>query len=118
MGQAVVFYCVTSWSTCKKAQAWLDEKGIKYSYYDLLKQPPTAETLKEIAAAAGLTLKGIVNLRSQVFKKMDVDLEKLTDEEVVKLIQENSRIMLRPVLKKGKKAITGYKESTYEEFIL
>ena len=118
MGQAVVFYCVTSWSTCKKAQAWLDEKGIKYSYYDLLKQPPTAETLKEIAAAAGLTLKGTVNLRSQVFKKMDVDLEKLTDEEVVKLIQENPRIMLRPVLKKGKKAITGYKESTYEEFIL
>lgn len=49
---------------------------------------------------------------------MDIDLERLTDEEVVKLIQENPRIMLRPVLKKGKKAITGFKESAYGEFIL
>ena len=48
---------------------------------------------------------------------MGVDLEKLTDKEVIKLIQDNPRIMLRPVLKKGEKAITGFKESTYEEFI-
>lgn len=49
---------------------------------------------------------------------MAIDLEKLNDEEVIKLIRDNPRIMLRPVLKKGNKAITGFKETAYGEFML
>jgi arsenate reductase-like glutaredoxin family protein len=41
----------------------------------------------------------------------------MSDEEVVKLIQENPSIMVRPILTDGHQIVVGFKEAAYQIFM-
>jgi arsenate reductase-like glutaredoxin family protein len=41
----------------------------------------------------------------------------MSDEEVVKLIQENPSIMVRPILTDGHQLVVGFKEAEYQIFM-
>jgi arsenate reductase (glutaredoxin) len=73
-----------------------------------LKQPLEAEELKELAAVGGVTVKALVNPKSTGFKAMNLDLNEIGDEEAAKLINENPKIMIRPLLSDGKKISIGF----------
>ena len=36
-----LFLCYPKCGTCKKAKAWLDEKGVSYTFRDITKENPT-----------------------------------------------------------------------------
>jgi arsenate reductase-like glutaredoxin family protein len=44
-------------------------------------------------------------------------LSSLNDEETIVLIQENPSMMVRPVLMKDNRIITGFKEAEYQAFL-
>lgn len=111
------FYCVKSWSTCKKAKAWLSQNNIEYQEVDLLKETPSYEELQNLAKLAQKEIKELVNRRSQAFKKMPADIDKMNNEEVAKIINENPRILLRPILTDGVSLVSGFKEENYQQFV-
>lgn len=117
MAKTLDFYCVTSCSTCKKAKSWLEEQQIPFTYHDLLKNPPTLSELKKLAQIAGLSLKELVNLKSQTYKKTKPDLNAMSESEIYELIAANPRIMTRPLLSDRKKLLLGFKEDQYREYI-
>jgi regulatory protein spx len=102
------FYCFPAWTTCRKAKAWLSDQQAEYEYRDILKQPLEAEELKELAAVGGVTVKALVNPKSTGFKAMNLDLNEIGDEDAAKLINENPKIMIRPLLSDGKKISIGF----------
>ena len=53
----MVFLCYPKCSTCKKAQAWLDQRGIPYELRLIREENPSAEELKEWQIRSGLPLK-------------------------------------------------------------
>jgi arsenate reductase-like glutaredoxin family protein len=59
----------------------------------------------------------LVNKRGQTYKKLKPDLNNMSDEEVVKLIQENPSIMVRPILTDGHQLVVGFKEAEYQIFM-
>ncbi len=65
----------------------------------------------------GMGLAGLINEKSQVFKKMTVDLSKLGDADIIRLIEENPRIIIRPLLSDGQRVLLGFNEHDYIEFI-
>ena len=111
------FYCVPSWSTCKKAKAWLEQNSIQFTYLDLLKEPPGLKELKQIAKINNLNVKDLINLKSQVFKKLKPDLKNMDEKSIANLINENPRILLRPILTDGETLVLGFKENQYKELI-
>lgn len=112
--EKIIFYCVKTWSTCKKAKAWLEQKNISFDFYDLLKEPLSPDLLREIASEAEFTIKELINPRSQVFKKMDLDMDLITDEKAINLMIENPRIIKRPIITGKDKVIFAFKEEEYQ----
>ena len=94
----------------------MDHKAA-FTYHDLLKDPPGLKELKILAGIGDLSVKDLVNLKSQVFKKMDVDLNKMDEKAIADLIYENPRIMTRPLMTNGKKIWLGFKETVYQEIL-
>ena len=44
----MLYVCYPRCSTCKKAQNWLDEKGLKYDLRDIKTDNPSYEELKSL----------------------------------------------------------------------
>lgn len=90
---------------------------MSYIYRDLIKAPLNGDELKKLAKVGKITLKELVNLKSQAFKKLQPDLTAMNDEEVMQLINSEPRIMRRPVLSNGKQMVIGFTESEFENML-
>lgn len=94
------------------------QKQIEFEEIDLLKSPPDLEELKHLAGLADLQVKDLINRKSQVFKKLQPDLSSLLPEELAALVQENPRILIRPLLSDGSILLTGFKEEKYQQLLV
>lgn len=61
-----------------------------------------------------MSIKELVNLKSQAYKKIKPDLTIMNDDEIMKLIQDNPSIMVRPLIINGSNLIKGFKEEDYQ----
>jgi regulatory protein spx len=117
MGEKLFFYCVNNWTTCSKAKAWLSQAGVPFTDRNLIKNPPTEEELYHLTKLAQLSLKDLVNTKSQTYKKLNLDISGLEDDEIIRLIQTNPRLLVRPLLFDEQHLIIGFKEDAYQKFL-
>ncbi|HED23917.1 MAG TPA: hypothetical protein ENN91_02220 [Firmicutes bacterium] len=71
--------------------------------------------MKELASMGQIGLTGLLNPRSAGFRKLGLDLEKIGNKEAARLIEENPRIMRRPLLTDGNKMVIGFDPGGYAE---
>ncbi|HNR65980.1 MAG TPA: ArsC/Spx/MgsR family protein [Atribacterota bacterium] len=64
-----------------------------------------------------MELSGLINKKSQVFKKLAVTLTEFDDRGIIQLIEGKPRIVIRPILTEGKHILFGFKEQNYLDFI-
>ncbi len=76
------------------------------------------DELQGLAKLGKMTLKELVNTKSQAFKKLQPDLTIMNDEEVIQLINNEPRIMRRPVLSNGKRIVIGFTEPAFEDVLV
>lgn len=94
------------------------EHNITFSEQNLLKDPPGLNELKKIAHIGNLSIKELINKRSQVYKKIQPDLDQMDEKAITDLIRENPRILIRPLLTDGSKLLLlGFKEIQYQQLI-
>ena len=58
--EKILMVCYPKCSTCKKAEKFLKEKDIEYSYRDIKEENPTLEELKKWHKMSGLPLKNFL----------------------------------------------------------
>lgn len=83
----------------------------------MIKEPLQEKEIKQLADSTGSTLVQMINSKGQAFKKLGISAQELDDNQALALIQENPRIMVRPVLVNKNRGITGFKEEQYQSFI-
>ncbi len=81
----------------------------------MVKEPLSKEEIEGLALLTGLGSKELINKRSQVFRKMDINLDDKTEEEATQLMQDNPRIIARPLLTNGQQALLWFSEEGYQE---
>lgn len=114
----LLFYCITTWQTCRKTKAWLSQHNVNFTFRNISKEPLTEEELQKLAQIGNLTtLKQLVNIKGQTYKKLKPDLKSLSEQDVILLIQDNPSIMVRPILTDGHNLIIGFKETDYQAFL-
>ena len=74
----MLFLCYPKCSTCQKAKAWLDERGISYELRDIKTDNPTAEELTLWYRKSGLPLKKFFNTSGLQYKALGLK-DKLPD---------------------------------------
>ena len=106
-------------STCQKAKKWLDEKGVSYTDRHIKEQNPTYEELKEWYEKSGLPLKKFFNTSGLLYKSMNLKekLPAMTEEEQLRLLASDGMLVKRPILVKGDKVLTGFKEAEWEKIL-
>ncbi|MCK4568696.1 MAG: arsenate reductase (glutaredoxin) [Bacteroidales bacterium] len=94
---------------CKKSRAglqYLKEKGIEPEIIDYLKNPVTEDELKDILVRLHKKPSEIIRTQEAIYKS-DLKGKNFTDDEWVKILLEYPKLIQRPIVVKGPKAILG-----------
>ena len=107
-------------STCLKALKWLDEKGVSYEERPIIEANPTYEELKEWYQKSGLPLKKFFNTSGILYKEMQLKdkLPEMSEEEQLKLLATNGKLVKRPLVVETDYVLTGFKEAEWNEKML
>lgn len=113
------FICYPKCTTCKKAQNWLDSKGIEYSLRNIKEENPTYEELKEWYGKSGLPLKKFFNTSGMLYRSMNLKdkLDDMTDEEKLRILAGDGMLVKRPIIVTDDKVLVGFKEPEWEKLL-
>ena len=107
-------------STCVKALKWLDANGVTYEERPIIEQNPTFEELKEWYQKSGLPLKKFFNTSGLLYKEMQLKekLPGMSEEEQLKLLATDGKLVKRPLVVGDDFVLTGFKEAEWNEKML
>ena len=107
-------------STCIKALKWLDANGVDYVERAIVEENPTFEELKEWYGKSGMPLKKFFNTSGLLYKEMQLKdkLPTMSEEEQLRLLATNGKLVKRPLVVGEDFVLTGFKEAEWNEKIL
>ena len=107
-------------STCIKALKWLDENGVEYVERAIVEENPTYEELKEWYGKSGMPLKKFFNTSGVLYKEMQLKdkLPTMSEEEQLKLLATDGKLVKRPLVVGEDFVLTGFKEAEWNEKML
>src|SRR5699024_10233353 len=89
---AIVVYTKSSSSSSRKEKKWLNENNICFAERNIDKKVLTADELKEILTLTESGVEDIISFRSTAFKELQLDVESMTFEKAVQLIEQLFRM--------------------------
>ncbi len=115
----IFFYSYLKCSTCRKAAKWLESKDFKFQLIDIVKEPPLVNYLNLALEQYSDDKKRIFNTRGKAFKTLDLDLDRLSKDEIIQLLLSDGKLIKRPFLiYEGEKVILGFKEIEYAKHFI
>ena len=113
----MLFLCYPKCTTCQKAKAWLDARGVSYTLRDIKLDNPTIDELKAWHQASGLPLKKFFNTSGLQYKALSLKdkLPAMTEEEQFALLATDGMLVKRPILVGDDFVLTGFRQAEWEE---
>ncbi len=94
-------------SRCRKSRAglqYLEGKGVEFEVVEYLKNGISEEELKDILIKMNVGPTEIIRTQEDIYKKQFKG-KNFTDEEWIKILIENPKLIKRPLVVKGYKAV-------------
>ena len=92
---------------CKKSRAgleYLKEKGQDFTVVEYMKNPLSREVLKEILMKMNISPQELIRTQEDVYKS-DFEGKQFNDEEWIDILLEYPRLIKRPIVVKGYRAV-------------
>ena len=104
-------------TTCQRAKKYLDDNKIKYTEKHIVTETPSYDELKAIIEASGLPVSKFFNTSGLLYRSMNLkeELKNCSDDDKIRLLASNGMLIKRPLLKKKKKVLVGFKEEEWKE---
>ena len=114
---SVLFLQYPPCTTCKKAKAWLDERGVAYEARNIKEENPTVEELKAWHEKSGLPLKKFFNTSGLAYKALGLKdrLSTMSEEEQYQLLASDGMLVKRPLVVGEKFVLVGFREAQWQE---
>ena len=112
----MLFLCYPKCSTCQKAKAWLEERGISYDLRDIKQDNPTVEELTAWYRKSGLPLKKFFNTSGLQYKALGLKekLPAMSEAEQLALLATDGMLVKRPILVGEDFVRTGFRQAEWE----
>ena len=115
MAGTLQVYSYNRCNTCRKALAWLTERGISHEVYDITLTPPS----KVMLAAAHQSLgdrKLLFNTSGQSYRSIGAAAVKaLTDDQAMDALAADGKLIKRPFVEVNSSTyLTGFKPDLWE----
>src|SRR5437763_1642454 len=112
--KAVTIYGIKNCDTMKKARAWLDKRGIDYSFHDYKTAGIEPAVLAGWAGEVGWEV--LLNRAGTTFRKLpDKERDGIGERKALKLMEAQPAMIKRPVLDIGGTLLVGFKPEQYEK---
>jgi arsenate reductase (glutaredoxin) len=117
MGKPITIYGIRNCDTMKKARAWLDKRGVAYSFHDYKAVGIERERLEEWSRKVGWET--LLNRAGATFRKLpDKDKSGLDARKALALMLAQPSMIKRPVLELGGgKLLVGFLLEQYAEAV-
>jgi arsenate reductase len=113
----IYFYWLPNCTTCQKAKRRLDYHRVSITKLrDLKEEPLSLEEVKNLAEMLG----GVENLfsrRSVRFRELGLRDKELSENDMLDLMTTEYTFLKRPILVLNNKAIAGFFEKFFDEFV-
>ena len=115
----IVFFCYPKCSTCQKAKKWLEENSVEFIERDIVKNNPTEAELKKFYKKSKKELKRFFNTSGILYREMELKdkLPKMTEEEMLKLLATDGKLVKRPMIVTKDFVLNGFKEEEWKELL-
>ncbi len=104
---------------CQKSRETLkllEEKGVKFEIRKYLEDTPDRTELKEVIDKLGIPAEELVRKTEKIYKS-NFKGKDLSEDEWIKAMVENPKLIQRPILIKGSKAAIGRPPETVLEIL-
>jgi arsenate reductase (glutaredoxin) len=106
-------------STCQKAKKWLETNQIEYTDRHIVEANPSEQELRRWISASGLPLKSFFNTSGLVYRALNLSekLPSLSEDEQIKLLASDGKLIKRPLLIGEKQILVGFKLDQWVQFV-
>ena len=113
----MLFLCYPKCTTCRKAKAYLDERGVSYQLRDIKVENPSVEELAHWWKVSGLPLKKFFNTSGLQYKALALKdkLPAMSEQEQLELLASDGMLVKRPLLVGDTFVLTGFRQAEWEE---
>lgn len=113
----MLFICYPKCSTCKKAEQYLQAKGLSFTVRDIKTDNPTVDELRTWHEASGLPLKRFFNTSGILYKQLGIKdkLPTMSEDEQLELLASDGMLVKRPLVIYDGGVLVGFKPAEYDE---
>lgn len=106
-------------TTCKKAKKFLIDNNIEFEDRDITLNNPNEGELKKWIKLSGLDVKKFFNTSGILYREMNLKdkLKEMNEEEMIKLLATDGKLIKRPLLVSEEGILVGFKEDSYKQII-
>lgn len=106
----------SSWTSSRKAKAWLEENGIDVTVRVLNKNLPTSEDVRQWMKQTNTPLKVFFNTNGKMYKELNLKdkWDYMTEDELLKLLTSDYKLFKRPTLIGDNFVLSGFKVAEWE----
>ncbi|QGV04307.1 transcriptional regulator Spx [Lactobacillus acetotolerans] len=113
----VELYVSPSCTSCRKAKAWLKKHNIPFKERNIFSEPLTKEELIQILRITENGTEEIISTRSRAFQQLEVNLDDLSIDQLLDLVEKNPSLLRRPIIMDDRRLQVGYNEDEIRRFL-
>ena len=106
----VDLYVSPSCTSCRKAKQWLEQHNIPYKERNIISDPLNREEIIHVLRMTEEGTEEIVSTRSKAFQELNIDLDDISMNELIDLIEKNPSLLRRPIILDDRRMQVGYNE--------
>ncbi|PWF99830.1 transcriptional regulator Spx [Levilactobacillus bambusae] len=110
-------YVAPSSASSRKARAWLKEHDIPFKERNIKSKPLNANEIKEILRLTENGSEDIISTRSNIFKKLAIDMDGLSVSQLIDLVVKYPDLIKRPIIFDDRRLEVGYNEEEIRRFL-
>ena len=113
----VNLYVSPSCTSCRKAKAWLEKHDIPYKERNIFSEPLTKREILQVLRMTENGTEEIISTRSRAFQQLKVNLNDISIDSLLDLIEANPSLLRRPILMDDRRLQVGYNEDEIRRFL-
>lgn len=105
---------------CTKSRetlALIRDAGVEPDVIEYLKTPPTAEEIEQVLELLGLEPQAIMRKKEALYKELGLHERDLSRDEAIAVLAEHPRLIERPIVVEGNRAIIGRPPENVHELL-
>ena len=113
----IIFYWIPNCTTCQKAKRRLEyHRAAIEKLRDIKEEPLSRREVEQLAKLLG-GAENLFSRRSTKYRELGLKDKKLTETEMLDLMAGEYTFLKRPILVVNGKAVAGFFEKEYDEFL-